>query len=162
MHLLCFSESMNIFSAIYTSILVLDNTEKYDKYWCKYASSWFHWKYGKYSVGSNVQVCNSGQYENASMYLLGNTGRKVWQIFSFTPALILYNVSTTNYWCSFSFTNLHVDYYDLLKGRWWTQSNKRWRRQSRNTTRATQIGRRQYRWENIFSYLQTAMYVKHK
>ena len=32
-------------------------------------------------------------------------------------------------------------------GRWLTQNSKRWKRQSRNITRATQIGRKLYRWE---------------
>ena len=32
-------------------------------------------------------------------------------------------------------------------GKWLNQNSKRWKRQSRNITRATQIGRKPYRWE---------------
>ena len=38
-----------------------------------------------------------------------------------------------------------------FKGRWWNLSSKRWRRQSRNITKASPTGRRQFRSRKIFA-----------
>ena len=61
------------------------------------------------------------------------------------------NVSTKCEWCLADKPSMvwNVDYVRFVlmkfKGRWWNLSSKRWRRQSRNITKASPTGRRQFR-----------------